>query len=522
MKRLFLSFAYLLLNIGLLHSQSVGGIRNIDTKDFPSVSFVIHSDNPVIQDVSQFQVSEDGLNVSSFLTETLETSRQVGASRVLFLWDVKGQESFVSMLLSDFFLGVTTNDSLNILVNVAIFRRENNGEKVYELLMDSFTSDLGKVDEAVTDKQQLTNILSSSDIIWALNKTVDDFGRMASDGPKAIVLFTEGKNNMDSGIDISGLVSKAKRSRVFIYVVNIKGGEAGKTLSESLSMGTYGLYLDSEGTFDTRDKREKDGDKYIFKFSENETIKAWITDLPKRWEGITYKVTFQSNYERIDREARIYLTLGDETFDGSYQIPDSSFGLWIKGHLILFIALLVVSLAAISTGMFFLIRHLRDIAADKKEERDRIEAERKKMRSDQETLRRKLEIAENEQRRKQEKELAQKKQAEHNEKLASINALMMSKNIRARVLIITMSGSYEALVTVAETTIGTAEDNMIVISDPTVSRHHAVLYFDGERFGIRDLRSTNGIVMNGFKVEDLTLRNGDSVSLGNTTIKIYF
>jgi pSer/pThr/pTyr-binding forkhead associated (FHA) protein len=85
-----------------------------------------------------------------------------------------------------------------------------------------------------------------------------------------------------------------------------------------------------------------------------------------------------------------------------------------------------------------------------------------------------------------------------------------------------MTGSFENMVVSAENTIGAAEDNDIVINDRTVSRHHAVLYFDGQTFGIRDLRSTNGIVMNGFKVDDLKLRNGDSVSLGNAVMKIYF
>ena len=85
-----------------------------------------------------------------------------------------------------------------------------------------------------------------------------------------------------------------------------------------------------------------------------------------------------------------------------------------------------------------------------------------------------------------------------------------------------MTGSYEYMMKSPEVTIGTAEDNMIVIEDRTVSRHHAILYFNGEYFGIKDRKSTNGIVMNGFKMTDMKLRNGDSVSLGNAMIKIYF
>ena len=503
-----------------LYSQ--GFIKSIDTKSFPEVSFVIHSNNPEIQDSTKIQVIEENGKGTSIRLEPLKTNEQGDVSDVLFLWDLKGRESFVPELLADFFNKMEASDSLR--ANVVIFRRNKEGEKVYEPLLESFTNDSERIRDAIyTEAGKVSSYSSSSsDIIWALDIALDDINNSSKEeGPKAIVLCSEGKNNMDSGFDISAIVNKARKKRVLIYVVNIEGGEVGTTLSEKLSSETYGLYLTSEGSFETKEKREKAGNDN-FLFSENETIKLWITDLPKRWVGITYRVTYVSSYKRINQVKPLTVTLGEETFVGSIKVPGVTMGLWIKNHWILFIIILVVTLAVCGVGLFFLIRYLRDVAADKKEEREKREFEHQRLKSEQETMRRKLEIAENEHRKEQEKELAQKKQAERNERLTSINALMSSKNIRARVLIITMSDSSEALVTVAETTIGTAEDNMIVISDPTVSRHHAVLYFDGERFGIRDLRSTNGIVMNGFKVEDLTLRNGDSVSLGNTTIKIYF
>ena len=74
----------------------------------------------------------------------------------------------------------------------------------------------------------------------------------------------------------------------------------------------------------------------------------------------------------------------------------------------------------------------------------------------------------------------------------------------------------------AETSIGSATDNDIIIEDSTVSRHHAILAFNGRDFIIRDQGSTNGIVMNGYRLNEITLRNGDAVSLGNTVIKFNF
>lgn len=526
MKKIVLSFTYLLLNIGLSYSQGV--IRDINTKDFPDVSFVIHSNNPENQDSTKIQIEEEKGKGSNVKLVPLDSNEQGGILDVLFLWDLKGKVSFVPELLADFFNKMEPSDSLR--VNVAIFSRNKEGEKVYEFLLESFDSDLEKARDAIYLEagKVLSYKSSSSDIIWALDKALDQISNPTTEGPKAIVLCSEGKNNMDSGFDVSAIVNKARKNRVLIYVVNIEGGEVGETLSEKLTSATYGLSLVSDGSFETKQKRDTEMNNtgnenlYPFLFSENETIKAWINDLPKRWKGVTYQVTYVSSYERINQTKPLTVYLGEETFVGSIHVPGVSMGLWIKNHLILFIIILVVSLVVVGIGLFFLIRHLRDVAADKREERAEREAERKKLKSDQETLRRKLEIAESEQRRMLEKENARKKLAERNEKLASLNTLMHAKNIRARVLITTMSESSEEIITNAETTIGTAEDNEIVIMDPTVSRHHAILYFDGEKFGIRDLNSTNGIVMNGFKMKDLKLRNGDTVSLGNTTIKIYF
>ena len=137
-------------------------------------------------------------------------------------------------------------------------------------------------------------------------------------------------------------------------------------------------------------------------------------------------------------------------------------------------------------------------------------------------MRRKLELAESERIRRQEQDYSNEKKQKRQEYLYSIKSIMRSKNIRLRLLVSTMSSSHEYVIDKPETTLGASDDNDVVLKDGTVSRHHALLYYNGETFGIRDLNSTNGIVMNGFKVKDLLLRNGDTVSLGKTTIKVYF
>jgi len=63
--------------------------------------------------------------------------------------------------------------------------------------------------------------------------------------------------------------------------------------------------------------------------------------------------------------------------------------------------------------------------------------------------------------------------------------------------------------------VGRAQDNQIVLDDPTVSRHHAWIKSEGEDFMVFDVGSGNGTFVNDEKVsEPRRLENGDEVRFG--------
>lgn len=70
-----------------------------------------------------------------------------------------------------------------------------------------------------------------------------------------------------------------------------------------------------------------------------------------------------------------------------------------------------------------------------------------------------------------------------------------------------------------ETTLGRLPGNDIVIGDPKVSRHHAVVVKGPEGFVIRDLGSTNGTFVNGRRVSERLLAPGDLIVLGDTRLR---
>ena len=68
-------------------------------------------------------------------------------------------------------------------------------------------------------------------------------------------------------------------------------------------------------------------------------------------------------------------------------------------------------------------------------------------------------------------------------------------------------------------TLGRAGDNTIVLDHPLVSRYHAIIERMGSRFRLQNLRSTNGVFVNGTRIErEAWLREGDEVRIGPTAL----
>jgi hypothetical protein len=75
--------------------------------------------------------------------------------------------------------------------------------------------------------------------------------------------------------------------------------------------------------------------------------------------------------------------------------------------------------------------------------------------------------------------------------------------------------------------IGRGSDADLRINDPGVSRRHAeIRVYANERSGtevsVVDLGSTNGMLVNGTRVQQATLDDGSTIKIGNTTMRVRF
>ena len=72
----------------------------------------------------------------------------------------------------------------------------------------------------------------------------------------------------------------------------------------------------------------------------------------------------------------------------------------------------------------------------------------------------------------------------------------------------------------AELAVGSAASNDLVLTDPTVSRHHFVLQVGPDGVVLRDLDSTNGTTLAGYRVGSAHLKPGAILGLGLTTLRL--
>ena len=88
----------------------------------------------------------------------------------------------------------------------------------------------------------------------------------------------------------------------------------------------------------------------------------------------------------------------------------------------------------------------------------------------------------------------------------------------AKLLVHESAGVREFEIIDSEVHMGRELDNTLRLPDPSISRHHCVIRKVGEGFEIQDLQSSNGVLVNGNRVQSSPLRDGDRITLGQVQL----
>ncbi len=69
------------------------------------------------------------------------------------------------------------------------------------------------------------------------------------------------------------------------------------------------------------------------------------------------------------------------------------------------------------------------------------------------------------------------------------------------------------------TVIGRGDEADLRVDDSSASRRHASIFFSGDEFRVRDESSLNGTLLNGSRVLEYAIRDGDEILVGDTLLR---
>ena len=96
-----------------------------------------------------------------------------------------------------------------------------------------------------------------------------------------------------------------------------------------------------------------------------------------------------------------------------------------------------------------------------------------------------------------------------------------AQKVAASIKVIYRDGGRKTfLIQEARTTIGRADDNSLVLHDPDVSAYHAEIVISEGSFILRDLGSANGTFLNGERIDEAAVYQGDKIAVGSTRLII--
>jgi pSer/pThr/pTyr-binding forkhead associated (FHA) protein len=479
---------------------------NIDTKNFPEVSFMWNEYNPDTLSANQIIIKENGKEVKFTSQNFVVDCDSIPDKNktILFLWEYQPTQKwfgFTAPLLMDFIINNVTDTTSTF--NIVIFNQKQ-GPK-----LERFTSDKddlitfisGLSDKNYAKQQNFQDNSSKSSLLSTIRNGLDLISKEPKDNTRAIVVMTSGR--FIEG-EKSFVINQSLKNKIPIYVIYYPRSKGENSALTQLVKDTYGQVI-------LPDNSDKDAGQT----TRNELLKIF-NNLNCRHYGQDYKITFTSLSERNGSLSQIVV---NESSPINYNVPDFSLFVWAKAHLILFLALLVLFLAGITFGVIFGIKFLKKKLSNIKEQKQEEERKKARQQAEQEMLKRKFnetqEVLKHQQ-KAAEQEKQQIQEQEQNERLAK---QMRTKNLQPRILIINSSEKFN--ISNVTTSIGKNEDNDIVFSDGTVSKYHAQIVFNGMTFEIFDLQSTNGVIVNGEYIENAELKSGDIIQLGETVIKFY-
>lgn len=507
--------ATLLMLLSLVVSSEVlwaqGTIKEgFVTEEFPEVSFVWHERNPEPLGVEDFQYFAENGEPREFVVENLQASVDKDvAKHVVFLWEDLAYHGanlydFSRSSLLRFIEDVTLRPDDKI--NVSVYGRRMLDEDSYlKDLTDGFVSDKGTLVSAVQNYKRnhrtYKDFPNRTDIFPAVCQAIDLLNAQDAD-VKAIVVITAGYplDNSSASSDMNARL-RAEKYHVPVYFIQY-GRDHGFSpkLSEFAPL-TYGTF---ECFADLNQKANVE--------AASAAIGHIFDSITERYYGQDYKISFVSDAKRGDEARLLEFRINDYDYKEQLVPPSRSLKAFAKDHPIIFSMIVMLILSVLALAVVFYVMHRISEARQFEALRNQDEMDRRNAMNAIEQTKEKLGS-----------ELRNIRKTEIPLVPSDLEMKFLQLGRYPRLVFDDGSGAVTYTVSKVETFIGRSADNDVVLTEPTVGRKHARIFFNGESFILEDLHSRNGVYVNSRRLAGpYVLKHNDEFRVAAALVKVYW
>lgn len=347
-----------------------------------------------------------------------------------------------------------------------------------------------------------------SQIYLAINEALFMLEEQNMALPTSIFVLSNDKNLQPVEFQGENPVQRSKKLDIPVYGIMFATPSSSFEI-EDLCKQTYGIYF-------------SDPSNSLTEVSSRMT--EYLNGMNARSAGIFYPFTYSSTFEKDGLSHTVKIDSKDDQTVFAFDSPKKTLIELAKENIILTITILVVLIALIVIL----------IVKVKKNRKKAFELEQQKieqfadMERHQQDAEQKISAQEVELKNIREREILEKEEEEikkHKEEQEKVDALQFQKMLERGNLpwfeykVADQSGSYQ--IASPRLTVGRDNSSDWVIPHPTVSRNHFELSFKDYVYKIKDLNSSNGLMVNGYAIKESELKHGDVIQAGELILTFH-
>ena len=521
MRKIILLLAILFVNLQSIKSQCVK-IGDVNKKNFPSIEFTIQNKNPEILSDNQFKVFDykgnkelklDEIQVDHIIDDKTYTNENKCVYILLeTLYNRKTQNKNVSGALSNSFSNINSGD----LVKISSFDLRREGNIILQDINSEFTDDKNYLSNKVDNfrvKRDFYSQKSVSDVYGALLEAIKELSKLDTDLPKSIVLISEESVNDKPNQTATEVIKLAKDKGIIIHSIKYNQRNFGQYEIPSLSEETYGLRLKLDRNSSSQIK------KNIISFMDN-----MFNTTVKRSKGQKYTIRAKlSESIRDGKDNKVLVLVNDET---RLKIPFNNSGNWIIAQFQLHLIIAIIATILFLSLCLILVLFLIDKYKKKKLKEQSVINEMQQLDSQHQqeltSQRQELENLKQEEKQKLQLEQNLKMEAIRSEDVLQLINEMRSNGSLPILKVLNSGKESQHEINIPNFTVGREEaSNSLGVMNSNISRNHFSIVYTNSVYTIKDNNSTNGIIVNGYKVKDTILNNSDIIQIADVTFTFY-